>query len=117
MARWSMNLARCSMNLARCLKNLLFVLQYGVLATALLCHLYVFLSSYGNRVMQQLPCRTLLHAARFPGETMIEYRIRPLRPEAHLFEVTLTVAKPTPEGFELNWRRSREETRTGGDSN
>ena len=28
---------------------------------------------------------------------MIEYRIRPLRPEAHLFEVTLTVAKPTPE--------------------
>ncbi|MDX1805212.1 MAG: PDZ domain-containing protein [Alcanivorax sp.] len=29
---------------------------------------------------------------------MIEYRIRPLRPEAHLFEVTLTVASPTPEG-------------------
>lgn len=29
---------------------------------------------------------------------MIEYRIRPLRPEAHLFEVTLTVANPTPEG-------------------
>ena len=29
---------------------------------------------------------------------MIEYRIRPLRPEAHLFEVTLTVAEPTPEG-------------------
>ena len=29
---------------------------------------------------------------------MIEYRIRPLRPEAHLFEVTLTVADPTPEG-------------------
>ncbi|MZR61555.1 M61 family metallopeptidase [Alcanivorax sp. DP30] len=29
---------------------------------------------------------------------MIEYRIRPLRPEAHLFEVSLTVANPTPEG-------------------
>lgn len=29
---------------------------------------------------------------------MIEYRIRPLRPEAHLFEVTLTVAEPMPEG-------------------
>ena len=32
---------------------------------------------------------------------MIEYRIRPLRPEAHLFEVTMTVAKPTPEGQAL----------------
>lgn len=29
---------------------------------------------------------------------MIEYRIRTLRPEAHLFEITLTVADPTPEG-------------------
>ncbi len=29
---------------------------------------------------------------------MIHYRIRPLRPEAHLFQVTLTVAEPTPEG-------------------
>lgn len=29
---------------------------------------------------------------------MIEYRIRPLRPQAHLFEVTLTVANPMPEG-------------------
>ncbi|ASK34057.1 M61 family metallopeptidase [Alloalcanivorax mobilis] len=29
---------------------------------------------------------------------MIHYQIRPLRPEAHLFEVTLTVAEPTPEG-------------------
>ncbi|MBL7249608.1 PDZ domain-containing protein [Alloalcanivorax marinus] len=29
---------------------------------------------------------------------MIHYRIRPLRPEAHLFQITLTVAAPTPEG-------------------
>tara|TARA_R110001606_G_scaffold8020_2_gene35200 strand:+ start:255 stop:2045 length:1791 start_codon:yes stop_codon:yes gene_type:complete len=29
---------------------------------------------------------------------VIHYQIRPLRPEAHLFEVTLTVAEPTPEG-------------------
>ncbi len=29
---------------------------------------------------------------------MIHYRIRPLRPEAHLFQVSLTVAEPTPEG-------------------
>lgn len=29
---------------------------------------------------------------------MIEYRIRPLRPQAHVFEVTQRVANPTPEG-------------------
>ena len=29
---------------------------------------------------------------------MIHYRICPLRPEAHLFEVTVTVSEPTPEG-------------------
>lgn len=29
---------------------------------------------------------------------MIHYQIRPLRPEAHLFEITLTVPEPTPEG-------------------
>lgn len=32
---------------------------------------------------------------------MIDYKIRPLRPEAHLFEVTLIVAVPTPEGQAL----------------
>ncbi|MEY1662120.1 M61 family metallopeptidase [Isoalcanivorax beigongshangi] len=33
---------------------------------------------------------------------MIDYRIRPLRPEAHLFEVTLTLAQPMPEGQHLS---------------
>lgn len=32
------------------------------------------------------------------AEETIHYRIRPIRPEAHLFEVTLTIAEPAPEG-------------------
>ncbi|HBM24051.1 MAG TPA: peptidase M61, partial [Alcanivorax sp.] len=29
---------------------------------------------------------------------MIHYQVRPLRPQAHLFQVTLTIDRPTPEG-------------------
>jgi predicted metalloprotease with PDZ domain len=33
---------------------------------------------------------------------VIRYQIHPLRPEAHLFEITLTVPEPTPEGQSLS---------------
>ena len=32
---------------------------------------------------------------------MIHYQVRPLRPQAHLFQVTLTIERPTPEGQAL----------------
>jgi predicted metalloprotease with PDZ domain len=38
---------------------------------------------------------------RYSGATLIRYQICPVHPQAHIFEITLTVDRPTPEGQAL----------------